>query len=100
MNIINRLGLEEIAGDIRVNFLLDIMAAGFWGLFGGAVLPFLAPVFRQCGASEMEVSLILSAPFIGMLFSPLWTYLSAKYNPVKVVMWADSLSRISLFFLL
>ncbi|MGE5559030.1 MAG: MFS transporter [Bacillota bacterium] len=99
MNIARYLGWEDMPDCVRHNFYRDMLAGSLFGLFAGGFFPFLAPFFRQCGAGNLEISLIFAAPCIGMLFCPAWAHICKKKHPVRVIRWADSLSRAVLLFL-
>jgi MFS family permease len=79
---------------VRANFRLDLLSASFAGVFVGFVVPFMPVLVRRTGGSEVEVSLVIAAPFIGHLLSPLFVYLLSGLPPVPVVALTSTLARV------
>jgi MFS family permease len=79
---------------VRFNFRHDLTSASFAGVFFGFVVPFMPVLVRRMGGSELEVSLVIAAAFIGHLLSPLFVYLLAGMPPVGVVAASSTLARV------
>ena len=79
---------------VRANFRIDVFAGICAGAYGAVVVAFLPVVVRRMGGSSLDVALIVAAPFVGHLLSPLFTQLFAHRRPVPVVAGTATLSRV------
>ena len=65
--------LKKLPLFVRHTFYYDLKAAILFGIFGGALLPFIAIVGRKIGATEFQIALLMAAPYIANTFALLWT---------------------------
>lgn len=78
---------------VRRNFRIDLFSGICAGIFAAVLLAFMPVVVRRMGGSTFDVALVVAAPFIGHLLSPLGIYLLAGLKPVRVVAGVVTLSR-------
>ena len=78
---------------VRRNFRIDLTSAILGGAYIAVVVTFMPIVVRRMGGSASDVALVVAAPFIGHLLSPLFTYLFAGLRPVRVVAGTATASR-------
>ncbi|MBI5874339.1 MAG: MFS transporter [Deltaproteobacteria bacterium] len=86
---------------VRHTFYYDLKAAMFFGIFGGAFLPFIAIVGRKIGATEFQIALLMAAPYIANTFALLWTEDILGKGRIWYVVWPNAIGRaalISMFF--
>lgn len=70
---------------VRRNFRLDVFAGICAGVYVAVLVAFMPVVVRRSGGSSLEVALVVAAPFIGHLLSPLFAYAFTGLDRVKVV---------------
>lgn len=73
----------------------------FFGVFGGAFLPFIAIVGRKIGATEFQIALLMAAPYIANTFALLWTEDILGRGRIWYVVWPNAIGRaalIAMFF--
>ena len=93
--------LKKLPIFVRHTFYYDMKAAILFGIFGGALLPFIAIVGRKIGATEFQISLLMAAPYIANTFALLWTEDVFGRGRVWYVVWPNVIGRavlISMFF--
>ncbi len=78
---------------VRRNFRIDLFSALGAGAFVSVLIAFMPVVVRRMGGSTTDVAIVVAAPFIGNLLSPIFAYLLAHLPLVRVVAGAASLSR-------
>ena len=78
---------------VRRNFRIDLFAGICAGIFASVLFAFMPVVVRRMGGSTFDVALVVAAPFIGHLLSPIGIYLLAGLQPVRVVAGVVTLSR-------
>jgi len=78
---------------VRANFRIDAFSAVCAGVYLGVIVSFLPVVIRRMGGSTEDVALVVAGPFIGHLFSPVFGYLLARFQPVRVTAFTSTLSR-------
>ena len=78
---------------VRRNFRIDLTSAILGGAYISVVVTFMPIVVRRMGGSPSDVALVVAAPFIGHLLSPLFTFLFAGLRPVRVVAATATASR-------
>ena len=78
---------------VRRNFRIDLFSALGAGAFVSVLVAFMPVVVRRMGGSTTDVAIIVAGPFIGMLLSPIFAYLTAQFPVVRVVAGASTLSR-------
>jgi len=78
---------------VRRNFRIDVFSALGAGAFVSVLIAFMPVVVRRMGGSTTDVAIVVAAPFIGNLLSPVGAYLLAHLPTVRVVAGAASLSR-------
>lgn len=79
---------------VRTNFHIDVFSGICAGAYGAVVVAFLPVVVRRMGGSSLDVALVVAAPFVGHLLSPLFSQLFAQRRAVPVVAATATLSRI------
>ena len=79
---------------VRRNFRIDLFSALGAGAFVSVLIAFMPVVVRRMGGSTTDVAIVVAAPFIGNLLSPVSAYLLAHLPLVRVVAGAASLSRL------
>ena len=79
---------------VRRNFRIDAGSALCTGVYISIVVTFMPVVVRRMGGSAADVALVIAAPFIGHLLSPLFTYLFAGLPPVRVVAATATTARV------
>lgn len=93
--------LKKLPLFVRHTFYYDMKAAILFGIFGGALLPFIAIVGRKIGATEFQIALLMAAPYIANAFALLWTEDIFGRGRVWYVVWPNVIGRavlISMFF--
>jgi MFS family permease len=80
-------------GTIRANARTDFISATLFGAFGGLTIPFIPVMGRRLGASPLEVSLLVASSALAMLLSLLWVRLLRAADPVRLVVWTQSVGR-------
>jgi len=78
---------------VRRNFRIDLFSALGAGAFVSVLIAFMPVVVRRMGGSTTDVAIVVAAPFIGNLLSPVGAYLLGHLPTVRVVAGAASLSR-------
>jgi MFS family permease len=78
---------------VRRNFRIDLFAGVGAGIFASVLIAFMPVVVRRMGGSTFDVALVVAAPFIGHLLSPIGIYLLSGLHPVRVVAGVVTLSR-------
>lgn len=79
---------------VRRNFRIDVFGAVCAGLYAAVLLAFMPVVVRRMGGSGFEVALVVAAPFIGHLLSPIGIYLLSGLPAVRVVAGVVTASRV------
>src|SRR5437588_686018 len=79
---------------VRRNFRIDLTSAILGGAYISVVVTFMPIVVRRMGGSPSDVALVVAAPFIGHLLSPLFTFLFAGVRPVRVTAGTATASRV------
>ncbi len=69
---------------VRRNFRIDVFSAICAGAFISVLVSFMPVVVRRLGGSTTDVALVVAAPFVGHLLSPVFAYLLAQLSPVRV----------------
>lgn len=85
--------------DARHNFRLDVTAAFSFGLFWGAVSPFLQVIAVHLGADATMLSWLIAAPFIGSVANILSGRVFPRHPYLPRMIWCWRISR-GLFFLI
>lgn len=71
------------------------------GVFGGCLFPFLAIIGRKIGATDLQVALIVSSPYVANAFALLWTEDILGKGRVWYVVWPAAAGRallLAMFF--
>lgn len=89
--------LRKLPLFVRHTFYHDLKAAMLFGIFGGAFLPFIAIVGRKIGATEFQIALLISAPYIANAISMFWTEDIFGRGRVWYVVWPNVIGRAVLF---
>jgi MFS family permease len=82
----------------RKAIYLDSIAGFCAGFFGGGLMSFLPVVALKLGAEPYQVAILISAPFVGSVLTPVWAHYTAGKEKVQFVVWPGIVSR-GLFFL-
>ncbi len=69
---------------VRRNFRIDVFSAICAGAFVSVLVSFMPVVVRRLGGSTTDVAIVVAAPFVGHLLSPIFAYLFAQLSPVRV----------------
>lgn len=88
---------------VRHTFYYDLKAAMLFGIFGGALLPFIAIIGRKIGASEFQIALLMAAPYIANAFALVWTEDILGAGRVWYVVWPNAIGRavlLAMFFVI
>lgn len=86
----------------RQTFHHDFRSAILFGIFGGSVLPFIAIIGRKIGATEFQIALLTSAPFIANIFALFWTEDIFGKGRIWYVVWPGAIGRgllLGMFFI-
>ncbi len=78
---------------VRANFRMDLLSGVFAATMFSFVTPFMPVLVRRLGGSELEVSLVIAAVFIGHLLSPLGAYFLSPVPLVVTVAATSALGR-------
>jgi MFS family permease len=78
---------------VRRNFRIDTFSAVCGGVYTAVLVTFMPIVVRRLGGSTADVAIVIAAPFVGHLLSPLSTYLLMGFPPVRVVAGAVTVAR-------
>lgn len=81
---------------VRHNFRIDLVGAICAGAYVSVLVTFMPVVVRRMGGSATDVAIIIAAPFIGHLLSPIGTYLYNGVPMVRVVAATSTLGRLVL----
>jgi MFS family permease len=79
---------------VRRNFRIDLFGAICAGIYAAVLLAFMPVVVRRMGGSSFDVALVVAAPFIGHLLSPIGIYLLSGLPAVRVVAGVVTASRV------
>lgn len=79
---------------VRRNFRIDLFSGVCTGIFASVLVAFMPVVVRRMGGTPFDVALVVAAPFIGHLLSPLGIYLLSGLPPVRVVAGVVFTSRV------
>jgi MFS family permease len=79
---------------VRQNFRIDLVGAICSGIYISVLVTFMPVVVRRMGGTPTDVAIVIAAPFIGHLLSPLGTYLFAGIPMVRVVAGTSTLARL------
>jgi MFS family permease len=78
---------------VRSNFRIDLFSAVSGGVYTAVLVTFMPVVVRRLGGSTTDVAIVVAAPFVGHLLSPLFTYLLSGFPAVRVVAGSVTLAR-------
>jgi MFS family permease len=78
---------------VRRNFRIDLFSAVSGGVYTAVLVTFMPVVVRRLGGSTTDVAIVVAAPFVGHLLSPLFTYLLSGFPLVRVVAGTVTLAR-------
>lgn len=83
----------QMSPETLLNFRWDFTAAALFSFFNVVFNQFYVPIAIRHGASEFNVGILTAAPAIGLLFSPLWAYLSEKGRVKPFVIYPNLVGR-------
>jgi MFS family permease len=78
---------------VRRNFRIDTFSAICGGVYIAVLVTFMPVVVRRLGGSTTDVAIVIAAPFIGHLLSPIAAYLLSGFPLVRVVAGTVTLAR-------
>jgi MFS family permease len=78
---------------VRRNFRIDTFSAICGGVYIAVLITFMPIVVRRLGGSTTDVAIVIAAPFVGHLLSPLSSYLLMGFPPVRVVAGTVTVAR-------
>ncbi|HEV8468562.1 MAG TPA: MFS transporter [Candidatus Limnocylindria bacterium] len=78
---------------VRRNFRIDTFSAICGGVYIAVLVTFMPIVVRRLGGSTTDVAIVVAAPFVGHLLSPISAYLLSGLPLVRVVAGAVTLAR-------
>jgi MFS family permease len=78
---------------VRRNFRIDLTSAILGGAYIAVLVTFMPVVVRRLGGSTTDVALVVAAPFIGHLLSPIFAYLLSGLPLVRVVAGTVTIAR-------
>src|SRR2546428_1555790 len=70
---------------VRRNFRIDTFSAICGGVYIAVLVTFMPIVVRRLGGSTTDVAIVIAAPFVGHLLSPISSYLLHGLPLVRVV---------------
>jgi len=78
---------------VRRNFRIDSFSAICGGVYIAVLVTFMPIVVRRLGGSTTDVAIVIAAPFVGHLLSPISAYLLSGFPLVRVVAGTVTLAR-------
>src|SRR5437868_9317674 len=81
---------------VRRNFRIDTFSAICGGVYIAVLVTFMPIVVRRLGGSTTDVAIVIAAPFVGHLLSPISAYLLMGFPQVRVVAGTVTLARATL----
>jgi len=78
---------------VRRNFRIDTFSAICGGVYIAVLVTFMPIVVRRLGGSTTDVAIVVAAPFVGHLLSPISAYLLHGLPLVRVVAGTVTLAR-------
>src|SRR3979411_2212398 len=78
---------------VRRNFRIDTFSAICGGVYIAVLITFMPIVVRRLGGSTTDVAIVIAAPFVGHLLSPISAYLLMGFPQVRVVGGTVTLQR-------
>src|SRR5437879_1285522 len=78
---------------VRRNFRIDTFSAICGGVSIAVLITFMPIVVRRLGGSTTDVAIVIAAPFVGHLLSPISAYLLSGFPLVRVVAGTVTLAR-------
>src|SRR2546423_2754280 len=78
---------------VRRNFRIDTFSAICGGVYIAVLIPSMPVVVRRLGGSTTDVAIVLAAPFVGHLLSPISSYLLMGFSQVRVVAGTVTVAR-------
>src|SRR5438445_10528655 len=81
---------------VRRNFRIDTFSAICGGVYIAVLVTFMPIVVRRLGGSTTDVAIVIAAPFVGHLVSPISADLLSGVPVVRVVAGTVALARATL----
>src|SRR5438046_10697303 len=78
---------------VRRNFRIDTFSAICGGVYISVLITFMPIVVRRLGGSTIDVAIVIAAPFVGHLLSPISAYLLMGFPQYRVVAGTVTLAR-------
>src|SRR3989440_2167940 len=78
---------------VRRNFRIDTFSAICGGVYIAVLVTFMPIVVRRLRGSTTDVAIVIAAPFVGHLLSPIFAYLLMGFPQVRVVAGTVTVAR-------
>src|SRR5256885_4276485 len=88
-----RMDVNWAPARVRRNFRIDTFSAICGGVYISVLITFMPIVVRRLGGSTIDVAIVIAAPFVGHLLSPISAYLLMGFPQVRVVAGTVTLAR-------
>jgi MFS family permease len=85
--------LKRLPRRVRPTFYHDLKAAMYFGVFGGLLYPFFPIIGRKIGATNIEIALLMAAPYITSLMTFLLTEDIFGKGRMCYVVWFNIIGR-------
>ena len=81
---------------LRANYTCDEIAGLLTGTMYGGVLWLLPIVARKLGATDFQIALLETLPFVGAFFTFLWAQFSKQRSLMPMMLWVRGIGRAAL----
>jgi len=85
---------------IRTAYQYDSAGAVLFGVFFGFCTSFFIVIARKIGCSQGQISLLISAPFIGATFTSLWARHSVRFHKMHFLVLTKIFARGAIAFMI
>jgi len=85
--------LAGLRRQYRRNFFLDFAGAGLVGVFVAITAAFIPVVARRLGATDLMMSIVMAAPFVGNFLTPFAIYAAQRLPRRPFMVWCWIISR-------
>jgi MFS family permease len=84
----------ELGPDAWHNFRIDTAASLFFAFFNVVYNQFYIAMALRAGATDFQAGLLVAAPAIGLLLSPLWaSFIERSQKPLPYMIWPNLIGR-------
>jgi MFS transporter, DHA1 family, staphyloferrin B biosynthesis exporter len=95
-NLVHAFGMR-MSRRAWTNFRWDFAAALTFSLFNVVFNQFYIPIAIRSGASDFQVGLLVAAPAVGLLFSPIWAGMAERGKALSYVIYPNLVCRLLIF---